>query len=175
MRHHQALEILGSCHALGLRDAGCLVGLGQGELPGVSRLRSRIPPTLLILSHLHHYLLHHKGVGVSSSVLVGKYYFLGLFIFNLEEEFVLCRVQIIQVHFYDLFVLTCLDQIPALMNFLVRVIVESIMDRTRPRFSFNMMNLNFISKLSMIMFYYKGGINNLLNRHPKCGSPSCER
>ena len=126
-------------------------------------------------STFYHYLLHHKGVGVSSSVLVGKYYFLGLFIFNLEEEFVLCRVQIIQVHFHDLFVLTCLDQIPALMNFLVRVIVESIMDRTRPRFSFNLMNLNFISKLSMIMFYYKGGINNLLNRHPKCGSPSCER
>ena len=174
MRHHQALEILGSCHTLGPHYAWSPVGLGQGELPGVWRLWSRIPPTLLILSHLHHYLLHHKGVGVSSSVLVGKYYFLGFFIFNLEEEFVLWRVQIILVHYHDYFV-TCLDQIPALMNFLVRVIVESIMDRTRPRFSFNMMNLNFISKLSMIMFYYKGGINNLLNRHPKCGSPSCER
>ena len=45
MRHHQALEILGSCHTLGPRDAGCLVGLGQGELPGVSRLRSKIPPS----------------------------------------------------------------------------------------------------------------------------------
>ena len=76
-------------------------------------------------------------MGVSPSVLVGKYYFLGLIIFNLEEEFVLCRVQIILLHYDDLFV-TCLDQIPALMNVLVRVMVESIMDRTRPRFSFNM-------------------------------------
>ena len=74
---------------------------------------------------------------MSPSVLVGKNYFLGLFIFNLEEEFVLCRVEIILVHYHDLFV-TCLDQIPALMNVLVRVMVESIMDRTRPRFSFNM-------------------------------------
>ena len=109
---------------------------------------------------------------MSPSVLVGKYYFLGLIIFNLEEEFVLCRVQIILVHYDDLFV-TCLDQIPALMNVLVRVMVESIMDRTRARFSFSLMNLNFISKLSMLMFYYYKA-DNLLNRHPKCGSPSCE-
>ena len=90
---------------------------------------------------------------MSPSVLVGKYYFLGLIIFNLEEEFVLCKVEIILVHYPDLFV-TCLDQIPALMNVLVRVMVESIMDRTRARFSFNLMNLNFISKLSMSMYVH---------------------
>ena len=108
----------------------------SGALPA-----NNTSPQSYTCGHYHH-LLHYDTVWVGPSISVSWHSLLGLIILNLEEEFVLkfwCLI-----YFRWLTTVTCFNQIPALMNVGVWIIVESIMDRTLSKFSLNLIKINFI-------------------------------
>ena len=141
--HEETLQIVSCGQSLDHLHTIALVRPGQLQLPVVLSLQT-IHPQSSRCGHYHH-LLHYDTVWVGPSISVSWHSLLGLIILNLEEEFVLKNAANLYYRILKM-TATCFDQIPALMNVGVWIIVESIMDRTLSKFSLNVqgIKINFI-------------------------------